>query len=324
MSRTILACLLSFLVVPFPTFGQGREANQVRPDNPQSLARIEKAKKLAGNDVLAPFNFYCVPGVARGQNDQAPELEPVKLFDNLYVAGNSESPVHVITTSAGMILIDSGSAEKVETVLIPSLKKLGLDPANVKYILLGHAHADHFGGSKYFQDHYGTRVGLSAADWDFLEKNPGSANAPKPPKRDLVVIEGQPIKLGDVSVMPVLIPGHTPGSLAYIFQTKDNGTPRIAGLFGGTMLSSFLRARTPEIREYIESINHYLEFAKKFNVDVEIQNHPLFDDTPGRLAKLKTRKAGDPHPFYMRNEQYLRFWNVIAECMEAEIARRGA
>jgi metallo-beta-lactamase class B len=123
--------------------------------------------------------------------------------------------------------------------------------------------------------------------------------------------------------MPVLIPGHTPGSLAYIFQVKDNGTPRVAGLFGGTMLSSFLRANTPEIRQYINSINHYLEFAKKSNVEVEIQNHPLFDDTPARLARLKTRKAGEPHPFYMRNEQYLRFWNIISECMEAEIARRG-
>ena len=304
-------------------FGQGREANQVRPDNPQSLAHIEKAKKLAGSDNLAPFNFYCVPGVARGQNDQAPDLEPVKLFDNLYAIGSSESPVHVITTSGGIILIDSGFAEKTESVIIPSLKKLGLDPANVKYILLAHAHADHFGGSKYFQDHYGTKVALSAPDWDFIEKQSANANAPKPPKRDLVLIEGQPVKLGDQPLMPVLIPGHTPGSMAFIFPVKDNGTPHIAGLFGGTMLSSFLRAKTSEIQEYLDSIDHYLEFAKKMNVDVEIQNHPLFDDTPARLAKLKTRKAGERHPFFMSNEQYLRFWNVIAECMEAEIARRN-
>jgi metallo-beta-lactamase class B len=310
------------LGITLSAFGQGREANQVRPDNPQSLAHIEKAKKLAGNDNLAPFNFYCVPGVARGQNDQAPDLEPVKLFDNLYAIGSSESPVHVITTSDGLILIDSGFAEKTESVIIPSLKKLGLDPANVKYILLAHAHADHFGGSKYFQDHYKTKVGLSAPDWDFIEKQQANANAPKPPKRDLVLIEGQPIKLGDQSIMPVLIPGHTPGSLGFIFAVKDNGTPHNAGLFGGTMLSSFLRAKTSEIQEYIHSIDHYLEFAKRMNVDVEIQNHPLFDDTPARLVKLKARKAGERHPFYMSNEQYTRFWHVIAECMQAEIARR--
>jgi metallo-beta-lactamase class B len=319
----VLPCLM--LAMALTGFGQGREANQPKPDNAASLAHIEKAKKLAGNDVMAPFNFYCVPGVARGQNDQAPDLEPVKIFDNLYAAGNSETTVHAITTSEGIILIDSGFADKTETVLIPGLRKLGLDPANVKYILLGHAHADHFGGSKYFQDHYGTKIGMSALDWDFIEKQPAGANpnAPKPPKRDVVIVEGQPIKLGDMSVTPVLIPGHTPGSLAFIFPVKDNGTTRIAGMFGGTMLSSFLRAKTPEIREYIGSINHYLEFAKKMNVDVEIQNHPLFDDTPARLAKLKTRKAGEPNPFYMGNDRYGRFWNIIAECMQAEIARRG-
>ena len=321
---SVLPCVMAAMTLS--AFGQGRPATPApRPDNPQSLARIEKAKQLAGTDVTAPFNFYCVPGVARGQNDDAPELEPVKLFDNLYAAGNSESPVYAITTPEGIILIDSGSAEKVETVLIPGLRKLGMDPANVKYILLGHAHADHFGGSKYFQDRYGTKIGMSAADWDFIEKQSANANpnAAKPPKRDFVVTEGQPIKLGDVTVTPVLIPGHTPGSLAYVFPVKDGGTTRTAGLFGGTMLSSFLRSGTPEIRQYLSSNSHYLEVAKRMNVDVEIQNHPIFDDTPARLAKLKTRKAGEPHPFMMGNDRYLRFWNIIGECMQAEIARRG-
>ena len=84
-----------------------------------------------------------------------------------------------------------------------------------------------------------------------------------------------------------------------------------------------MRSGTPEIRQYLGSISHYLDTAKRMNVAVEIQNHPIFDDTPARLAKLKTRKAGEPHPFVMGNEKYLRFWNIIGECMQAEIARRG-
>ena len=313
-----LVALCLMVAVSLPAVGQGR------PDNARSLAHIEKARKLAGTDVTAPFNFYCVPGVARAPNDTAPDLEPVKIFDNLYAAGNSDTPVHAINTSEGIILIDAGQ-DRVDTVLIPGLRKLGLDPANVKYILLGHAHADHFGGSKYFQDRYGTKIGMSAADWDFIEKQSADANpnAPKPPSRDFVVVEGQPIELGDVTVTPVLIPGHTPGSLAFIFPVKDGATIRMAGLFGGTMLSSFVRSGTPEIRQYLDSISHYLDVAKRMNVEVEIQNHPLFDDTPARLAKLETRKSGEPHPFAMGNDRYMRFWNIISECMQAEIARRG-
>src|SRR5213593_793758 len=216
-------------------------APPARPDNAQSLAHIEAAKKIAGADLMAPFNFFCIPANTRANNANAPELEPVKIFDNLYAAGNSETIVYAITTSDGIILIDSGYGDRVETVLVPGLKKLGLDPAKVKYLLLGHGHGDHFGGAAYFQEHYRTRIGTAAEDWDLMyPANPPqqtNPNAVKPPKRDLVIAEGQPIKLGDVSVTPVLIPGHTPGSMAYIFPVKDGRTTHTAGLFGGTILT---------------------------------------------------------------------------------------
>jgi hypothetical protein len=50
------------------------------PDNAQSRAHIEAARRLAGNDswLQAPFNFYCVAGNARANNGQAPVREPVK------------------------------------------------------------------------------------------------------------------------------------------------------------------------------------------------------------------------------------------------------
>ena len=300
-----------------------------RPDNPQSLAHVDAAKKLAGNDqwLLSPYNFYCVAGGARPNNANAPELEPVRLFDNVYAVGNSEATVYAITTSQGIILIDSGYADRVETVVVPGLKKLGLDPANVKYILLGHGHADHFGGAQYFQEHYGTRVGTTAADWDVIypaspPANQANSNQSKP-TRDLVLAEGQPVKLGDVTVTLIAIPGHTPGSLAFIFPVKDGRQTHMAGLFGGTILTAD-RITTPGLKRYVQSIDHYLEDAKRLKVDVELQNHPIFDMTPERLASLKTRKAGEPHPFMTGTDRYVKFWSVVSECIQAEIARRGS
>ena len=58
-------------------------------------------------------------------------------------------------------------------------------------------------------------------------------------------------------------------------------------------------------------------------VDVEVQNHALFDDTPGRLAALAARQPGQPHPFVMGTDRYVRFWNIVSECIQAEIIRRG-
>jgi metallo-beta-lactamase class B len=303
----------------------GTMAQTPRPDNAQSLAHVEAAKKLAGDDawLKGPFNFYCVAGNARGNSATAPAMEPVKLFDNLYAVGNSEATVYAIVTSQGIILIDSGYADRVETEVVASLKKVGLDPANVKYILVGHGHGDHFGGSSFFQERYGAKIGLAAADWDLMYPPAPPANAASQvkPKRDLVLAEGQPLTLGDTTVTVIAIPGHTPGSLAFIFPVKEGRQTHVAGLFGGTILTAD-RITTPGLQQYVQSIDHYLDIAKRMKVDIEVQNHAIFDMTPERLAALKARRAGEPHPFLVGTDRYVRFWTIVSECMQAEIARR--
>ncbi len=318
--KRVLSSIASITVLASSAvLAQRGPAAPPKPDNAESLAHIEAAKTLAGTDqwLQGPYNFYCVAGGARANNPNAPELEPVKIFDNLYAVGNSEATVHALTTTEGIILIDSGYADRVETVVVPGLKRLGLDPANVKYVLLGHGHADHFGGAQYFQDHYGAKVGAAAADWDLM----ASANQNKL-KRDLVLAEGQPVTLGDATVTVVAIPGHTPGSLAFIFPVKDGRRSRVAGLFGGTILTAD-RITTPGLTQYVESIAHYLETAKAMKVDVEVQNHPIFDSTPFRLAQVRAGSLGTTHPFVVGTDRYVKFWNIISECIQAEIARRG-
>ena len=341
MSKKNILSVVLFLIVSmvFLTTAQDRggggqrgERGAVpppRPDNPQSLAHIDAAKKLANNDafLVNPYNFFCIPANTRANNSNAPELEPVKLFDNVYAVGNSETAVYVIATSGGTLMIDSGYTDRVESVVLTGLQKLGLDPAKVKYILLGHGHADHFGGARYFQDHYGTKVGTAAADWDLINPpNPPANQNPNAnqarPKKDLVLAEDQPVKLGDVTVTSIAIPGHTPGSLAFIFPVKDKGKTRMAGLFGGTILT-LDRITTDGLKQYTQSIAHYLETAKKMKVEVEFQNHPIFDGMPDKLAKLKTMKAGDPNPFIVGTDRYVKMWNIVSECIQAEIARRG-
>jgi metallo-beta-lactamase class B len=273
-----------------------------------------------------PFTFFCVAGNARAQNNNAPDLEPVRLFDNVYAVGNSETSVYAVTSSEGIVLLDAGFENKAEA-LDAQLRRLDLDPANVKYILLGHGHADHFGGAKYFQDKYRTKVASSAADWDLI--NPPSAPTGAPgrggggarPTRDVVLAEGQPLQFGDLTITPVAIPGHTPGSLAFVFPVRDNGKTRMAGWFGGTVLTTGILT-TDALKQYVQSMTHYLESARRLNVEVEVQNHPIFDGMPDRLSRLKAARAGDPNPFVIGNDRYLRMWNIVSECIQAEIARR--
>ena len=250
----------------------------------------------------------------------------MKIFDNLYALESSpfqQTTVYAITTPDGIIMIDSGEQGRLQKVL-DGFQKLGLDPSKVKYILLGHGHGDHYANAAYFQEKYGTKVGTTAADWDlmFPPDKPLKQNDARP-HRDLVMKEGQDITLGGEAVHIIEIPGHTPGSVAFIFNVKEGNATHTAGMYAGTILGQ-ARITTEGLNQYIHSVDHYLEAAKKWNVDVELQNHALFDETPARMERLKARKPGEPNPFIMPIAKYTNFWGIVSECIRAEIARRPA
>src|SRR5690606_30196712 len=124
----------------------------------QAQAHVDKARELAGDDLMATYEFFCVPGNARPNDFSAPPLEPVQLFDNLYALGNSESVVYALTTSEGIVLLDAGHPGDMENLILPGLQALGLDPGDIRYVLLGHGHVDHYGGAALLQAN-GARVG---------------------------------------------------------------------------------------------------------------------------------------------------------------------
>ena len=136
-----------------------------KPDTPAVTQHVDLARKAAGTEWTQAVDFICKVNPDRANRADDPLIAPTKVFDNVYAIGRTGTTVWAITTSAGIVLIDAGYADQLETVLLPGLKAVGLDPNNVRYILLGHGHGDHFGGAAYFQDK-GARVVLSAADWD--------------------------------------------------------------------------------------------------------------------------------------------------------------
>jgi metallo-beta-lactamase class B len=296
-----------------------------KPDSPEVIEHLEKARLIAGSPWAPAYQFFCVAPRANGNDD--PPIEPSKIFDNVYAIGNTGTVAYAITTSEGIMLLDSLAANQVDSVLLPGMRKLGLDPANVKLVIVAHGHADHFGGSPYFQER-GAHVAMSAEDWNFIAPRPGAAaKGPAPPKRDIALVEGQPIGLGDVKVTPVLTPGHTPGSMAFIFPVKDGGKTYIAGMFGGTMLTA-TRPTPEQFDQYLTAIAHFRSEAVKAGVEVELQNHPLMDDFTGRLAQLRKRQPGGgngviANPFIVGRANYPVFLDVMAECMRAQIGRRS-
>jgi glyoxylase-like metal-dependent hydrolase (beta-lactamase superfamily II) len=169
----------------------------VAAQDSQVAAHIAAAKAAAGSDFTGVFNRICseaVPtsprpddGRGRGARPPGPpprdswHAEPVKVFDNLYFLGQTEYSVWAVKTSEGLILIDSIFDYSVDDEVVGGLKKMGLDPATIKYVVISHGHGDHSGGAKYLQDRFNAKVLLAAEDWDLLDRSNGTK-----PRRDVV------------------------------------------------------------------------------------------------------------------------------------------
>src|SRR5262245_32366189 len=318
-SASVLASLLAIFAVQPVSFAQ----ETAKPDSPEVRQLLEQAKKNAGAEWNEAFEFICALNAGRANSPTDPVIAPTKVFDNLFVIGRTSTAVWAVTTSAGIVLIDSGYADQLESVLLPGMKTLGLDPAQVKYVIVGHGHGDHFGGAAYFQQR-GARVAMAGLDWDLVETPPpaGRGAAPvQPPQRDVVAVEGQAITVGDVTFTRVMIPVDTPGSMGVIFPVKDGRATHIAGLFGGSILTPG-RITDDGLRQYISSVEHWGDVTKRMRVDVEIQNHPMYDGFLTKLERLKQRKPGDSNPFLVGSDSYQRFVSVMSACEKVQLARR--
>src|SRR6516164_7459895 len=129
--RCLVCCILSTGLLRAQV-----NATPAKPDSEAVRAMIEKAKKAGGPTWAEELHFFCEAPRANSPND--PVIEPTKIFDNVYVIGNQGTVVYVIRASVGLLMIDSLTANQVETQLRPGFQKLGLDPRDVKAVVIGH------------------------------------------------------------------------------------------------------------------------------------------------------------------------------------------
>src|SRR3984893_917324 len=154
------------------------------------------AKAAAGFDFTGTLARICIAPQTGPGADVRPEpppdratwfTEPAKVFDDLYFVGTKIHSSWALTTSGGIILIDTLYDYASEEAIVGGLKKLGLDPAAVKYVIITHAHGDHVGGAKLMQDRFGARIVMGGPDWDSIEKSVNQYPNGKP-KRDIVAV----------------------------------------------------------------------------------------------------------------------------------------
>jgi metallo-beta-lactamase class B len=283
---------------------------------PNLEGHIAAATKAAGLDLWGILEL-CLPGDPGGApssvDNRAP---PTKVFDNLYFVGLRSVSSWALTTSQGIILIDTlNNPTEAELVIESGLRQLGLDPTQIKHIVITHGHADHYGGAQHLADKYNAELVMSTADWAFLE----GPRAPQPrpdrgpiPKRGRSVNDGDKLALGDTTIEFYVTPPHTPGTLSLTIPLKDGTTTHIGTLWGGTGFN--FEPTVQNFRTYSASAERFAGIAAEKRAAVPLSNHATFDDALTKMDALKARTADQPHPFVTGPLTVQRFLRVASQC----------
>jgi metallo-beta-lactamase class B len=280
---------------------------------------MQRADALAGTDLRGFYEVLCPAKVLQPAPVDVADraswyVPPAKVFDDLYYVGEKGVSAWALKTDDGLILFDALFAYSVGPEIVDGLKALGLDPATIRYVVVTHAHADHYGGASYLQDTFGARVIASREDWDGIAATIRWTD-PKP-RRDLVVDGSMDLRLGGTTVKLVETPGHTPGTLSLLFPVHDKGKRHVVALWGGTAFNSRTRE---QYQTMAASAERFAAMAQREHADVLLSNHPVFDDTFAKIAR--GRKADGSSAFVTGRETIARAMTIVKYCTDTALQR---
>lgn len=236
--------------------------------------------------------------------------EPFQVFDNLYFVGTGEVASYAITTSDGLILIDTLYGGPYTPYLIENMRQLGLDIADVEYVLILQGHWDHYMGARTLQDEHipDAQFGAAEEDWRMIEAD----QAEQAPRRDFVIEEGDSLTLGDTTLLFEITPGHTPGTTSIRMPVFDGGTRYEAYFHGGPAL----RIDDPAvIAEFLADLERIKQIPE---IEVQIINHfdihaSNADNLFERAERLANRQPGEPHPWVAPEDFHTWLDEMIAD-----------
>jgi metallo-beta-lactamase class B len=272
----------------------------------------------AGSDPLAiggKDTAWFMDRVGRPDTDSEPQA-PFKIMGNVYYVGANNIASILVATPRGHILLDTGT-QKMAAVVFPNMVKLGFKPADIKVMLISHAHYDHMETMETIRRITGATVAALEAEVPALvsghDVSSNETWGQEPIQVGRVLKSGEDIQLGGSTVKAIWTPGHTPGAAAYFITTQEDGrTYQI--VYGGPPgpITGDPRYDTrPE-----DAFNSY-KALRAMNPDILISGHPqnLFK---GKLEALWTNKR--PSPLALAPGQ----WSKMVDESEANFKKRLA
>ena len=134
------------------------------------------------------------------------KLEVGPFASNCYIVGSEAN-------KEGVIIDPGADAEEI----LKNVKKLGL---NTKLIVLTHGHIDHVGALKEVKDATGAEVAIHTDEAESLQERSLATlfglSYPTPPPPDRLLKGGDSIDIGDLHLLVLHTPGHSPGGICLL------------------------------------------------------------------------------------------------------------
>lgn len=223
------------------------------------------------------------------------DIQPFRMYGNLYFVGSSKVSVHIIKTEEGLVMIDTGYPDMYEQIL-DSMQALELDPKDICAIFHSHGHIDHFGCTLRLKELSGAKTYISRIDNDIVNGTRDLSWATelglereKPFDCDVLIDEGDSFTFGTTTVRCRLAPGHTEGTLAFFVNVEENGSTVVAGMHGGLGLNTLQRAWLNANGFAVAMRDAYRNSLHKLadeTVDIVMGNHPGQSNTTHKLKKV--------------------------------------
>lgn len=152
----------------------------------------------------------------------------------VYTIKTTASNIYVVSFDKTLLMIDCGNVGdslKIER----KMRRQGIEPSEIDFLLLSHGHLDHAGNAAYFQRKYGVQLIGSAYDNHMFHSGINSEICPtntmaKVIEKAFKGLQYESFEL-DIKVDSLLnletlgmkgsvwiLPGHTPGSVVYLLD----------------------------------------------------------------------------------------------------------
>lgn len=192
-------------------------------------------------------------------------------------AGFDDANSYALDTGAGILLFDCGCGDTLDQIF-NNMRYWGLDPADIRYCLLTHAHLDHAGAAHLLKQagvqiiaHTVTAKAIAAGDEQccgYLYHKTFT-----PCEADRQVEDGETLELAGVAVQALHFPGHTLGCTAYAFTHEGKRIIVSGDVIGTLNVGDFGWSGSIDFNKtaYMESLKRFA----RLDFDVMLSGHGM-------------------------------------------------